>query len=90
MEKYVLDTSVIIEGIASNLIKEKKLKGRIIITNASIAELENQANNGLEIGFIGLEELQKLQELQKKKKITIEFLGPAKFIPDTISKIWGN
>ena len=76
MEKYVLDTSVIIEGIASNLIKEKKLKGKLIVTNASIAELENQANNGLEIGFIGLEELQKLQEFQKKKKIIIEFLGP--------------
>ncbi|MDD5650129.1 MAG: PINc/VapC family ATPase [Candidatus Nanoarchaeia archaeon] len=76
IQKYLLDTSVIIEGIASNLIKEKKLKGKVIITNASVAELENQANNGLEIGFIGLEELQKLQEFQKKKKITIEFLGP--------------
>jgi len=76
MKKYLLDTSVIIEGIASKLIKEKKLDGKIIITNASIAELENQANNGLEIGFIGLDELQKLQEFQKKKKIIIEFLGP--------------
>ncbi|MBS3163343.1 Flp pilus assembly complex ATPase component TadA [Candidatus Woesearchaeota archaeon] len=76
MQKHVLDTSVIIEGIASNLIKEKKLKGKVIITNASVAELENQANHGLEIGYIGLEELEKLQDFQKKKKISIEFLGP--------------
>ena len=76
MQKHVLDTSVIIEGIASNLIKEKKLKGRIIITNASVAELENQANHGLEIGYIGLEELEKLQDFQRKKRISIEFAGP--------------
>ena len=73
---YVLDTSITIERIPSREIKAKKLKGKIIIPNAVIAELEHQANQGQEIGFIGLEEIQELQELKNKKKIKLEFIGP--------------
>ncbi|MFA5176001.1 MAG: PINc/VapC family ATPase [Candidatus Nanoarchaeia archaeon] len=75
MQKHLLDTSVVIEKIASTLIKEKKLKGKILIPNAVVSELENQANNGLEIGFLGLDEIATLQELSKRKKITLEFVG---------------
>src|SRR3989344_5009284 len=74
MKKYVIDTSVTIEKIASKLIKENKIKGKILIPNAVVSELENQANKGLEIGFLGLEELQELQKL-KSKDIEIEFIG---------------
>ncbi len=73
--KYVTDTSAVIEKIPSKLIKTNKLKGTLVIPNAVVAELENQANNGLEIGHIGLEELQESQELAKKKKVKIEFVG---------------
>ena len=45
MKKYLIDTSAIIEKVPSKLIKEKKLSGEILITNASMSELENQANN---------------------------------------------
>lgn len=72
---YVVDTSAVIEKVVSKLIKEDKLKGTILIPNAVLAELENQANHGLEIGFVGLEELQEIQELSKKEKIKVEFIG---------------
>ena len=72
---YVLDTSVIIEKAASKMIKDKKLKGKIIVTRASLAELEHQANQGQEIGFLGLEEIQELQKLSKQEKIELVFAG---------------
>lgn len=68
---YVTDTSVLIEKAVSKLIKEKKIDGRIIIPNAVVSELENQANHGQEIGFLGLEEIQELRNL----KIDLEFKG---------------
>lgn len=70
MKKYVVDTSVLIEKLVTKLIDKKEIDGTILIPNAVIAELEHQANKGLEIGFLGLEEI---QELRKKTKI--EFIG---------------
>ncbi len=72
--KYVPDTSVIIEKAVSKLVAEKKIKGTILIPHAVVSELENQANRGQEIGFLGLEELQNLQKL-KNKEIELEFIG---------------
>ena len=74
-KKYVTDTSVIIEKIASKLIKKKELSGTIIIPNAVVAELEAQANRRKEIGFLGLDELKELQKLKKSKKVEITFQG---------------
>ena len=62
MAVYVLDTSAIIERIATTLIKSNELSGTIIIPNAVVSELESQANKRREIGFIGLDELKELQE----------------------------
>ena len=76
MKSYVTDTSVIIEGIVSKEVKEKKLEGVIIIPNAVVAELEAQANKRKETGFLGLDELKKLQNLKKEKEIGLKFLGP--------------
>jgi len=75
MKTYVPDTSVIIEKIVSNLIKENKIKGTIIIPNAVVAEIESQANKRRETGFLGLEELKELQELKKQNKIDLQFIG---------------
>lgn len=69
--KYVVDTSVLIERLITEYVKNKKIKGEIIVPKAVVAELENQANTGRETGFLGLEELQELQ----KKKIKINFYG---------------
>ncbi len=75
INKYVIDTSAIIEKIPSSKIKEKKItEGEIIIPHAVIAELESQANRGKEIGLIGLDEIQEIRDLCNKK-ITLSFLG---------------
>ncbi len=75
METYVADTSVIIEKLISKLVKKKEIDGKILIPKAVVAELENQANTGQEIGLLGLEELQELQDLKKKGQIELEFVG---------------
>ncbi len=75
MKTYVIDTSAIIEKIVSKEVEKGKIKGTVIIPHASLAELEHQANLNHEIGFLGLEELQALQELAKKGKIKVEFMG---------------
>ncbi len=72
---YVLDTSVVIDRLASKLIKEKKILGNVIISKAVLAELENQANTGQETGFLGLEEIQNLQKLSKEGKIKLTITG---------------
>jgi ATPase len=75
MTTYVPDTSVIIEGLVSKLIEKKEISGTILIPNAVIAELESQANKKRETGFLGLDELKKLQDLKKQKKIELKFIG---------------
>tara|TARA_Y100000310_G_C20558946_1_gene752047 strand:- start:672 stop:1187 length:516 start_codon:yes stop_codon:yes gene_type:complete len=70
-KNYVADTSAIINKFLPSLIK-KGLKGKIIIPNAVMAELENLANKGREEGFIGLEQVTKLH---KVKGIKIQFQG---------------
>ncbi len=75
IEKIVPDTSVIIEGILSKKISAKELStSNIIIHEAVVAELEHQANANKTTGHIGLEEIQRLQELSKNN-FTIEFAG---------------
>ena len=50
-KKYIVDTSVVIERIVSNLVKKKEIKGIILIPHAVISELENQAKKGGGNGF---------------------------------------
>ncbi len=76
IEKIVPDTSVIIEGILSGRIKSGELKPKsIIIHEAVIAELEAQANVNRESGYIGLEEIKLLREMQAKHGFEIHFSG---------------
>jgi len=70
--KYVIDTSALIKKAVTGLLKKNKIEGTLIVPHAVISELENQGNKGLEIGFIGLEEI---QEIRKSKKLKVEFLG---------------
>lgn len=71
---YVADTSAIINKFISKLIK-RGIKGRIIIPNAVMAELENLANKGKEEGFSGLEEVSSFHKLKYKFQIQIFFEG---------------
>ncbi len=75
MNKYLPDTSVIIEKLLSKQAAEGKIKGKILIPKAVMAELEHQANTGQEIGLIGLSEIKKLRELSEKEKIELDFVG---------------
>jgi len=58
------------------MIKAGEYKGAtIIVPEAVIAELEAQANNGREIGFSGLNELQSLCKMAEEKTIELKFSG---------------
>ncbi len=72
----VPDTSIIIEGIISKKIEKKELECKeLIIHEAVLAELEHQANNNIETGFLGLEEIKKLIGISEKHKFRILYEG---------------
>ncbi|MCD6331544.1 MAG: Flp pilus assembly complex ATPase component TadA [Thermoplasmata archaeon] len=76
MMKIVPDTSVIVDGRITELIRKGKIeKADIIIPMAVLAELEHQANMGKETGMNGLNEIVELQNLSKEGKIYIHFHG---------------
>ncbi|WP_094227148.1 PINc/VapC family ATPase [Methanolobus psychrotolerans] len=76
-QKIVPDTSAVIDGILSGRIHDEGLRDvDIYVPEAVIAELEAQANRGLEIGYKGLEEIQELQRYAGKKYIRLFFTGP--------------
>ena len=74
-KNYVVDTSVVINQFIPNLL-EKGLNGKIIIPDAVIAELENLANKGNEVGFTGLDQVALLHKLKRKHKFSLQFVGP--------------
>jgi ATPase len=71
---YVPDTSVIVSGKFRDYIGNKK-DVRVILSEAMIAEIEHQANEGRSIGFTALEELKKLRMLSDSGKIYIDIMG---------------
>ncbi len=72
----VPDTSVVIDGRITSMIKTGDYTGAtIIIPEAVVAELEAQANQGREIGFSGLNELQQLYRMMGEKIIELKFAG---------------
>jgi ATPase len=74
--KIVPDTSVVIDGRITSMIKTGEYKGAsIIIPEAVVAELEAQANQGREIGFSGLTELQNLFKMSVDGSIELHFAG---------------
>ncbi len=76
IDKLVVDTSVIIEGLVSEKIKSKEISPKtIMIHEAVIAELENQANSGKEIGYLGFEEIKELLALAPQYAFEIVYAG---------------
>ncbi len=76
LERIVPDTSVLIEGILSQKIAQDEiLPAHIMIHEASLSELEAQANARKEIGYLGLDEIKRLNQLAKKKGFKIGFAG---------------
>jgi ATPase len=74
--KLLPDTSAIINQIISRQFAKGKLKFKeLILHKAMLSELENQANSGREVGFLGLDEIKNLRALENKKKFKLTFSG---------------
>jgi len=75
-EKIVPDTSVLIDGKLSDLAEKGELEAKeVIIPEFVVDEIESQANRGLEIGYAGIEEIQKVRELGDEKGYEVTFSG---------------
>ena len=76
MQKIVVDTSVIINSQITKQIESGGIKdSEIIIPAAVVDELQSQASQKREQGFVGLEEIKKLQNISKQYNIIIKFDG---------------
>ncbi|WXG45672.1 MAG: PINc/VapC family ATPase [Candidatus Atabeyarchaeum deiterrae] len=79
--KFVVDTSIVINGMLSDLIENGELGENltspidIAIPKTVLAEIEYQSNVGKTSGQVGLEELKKLRILSSKGKINLLFVG---------------
>ncbi|MDQ2051136.1 PINc/VapC family ATPase [Natronolimnohabitans sp. A-GB9] len=72
----VPDTSVVIDGRVSATIEDGQFEGATIsVPEAVVAELEAQANDGIETGWDGLEELQRLAALADEGTVDLEYVG---------------
>ncbi|SIR98267.1 PINc/VapC family ATPase [Natronorubrum thiooxidans] len=80
----VPDTSVVIDGRVSATIDDGQFEGATIsVPEAVVAELEAQANDGIDSGWDGLEELQRLADLADEGVIALEYIGER---PDAIER----
>ncbi len=74
--KLVPDTSVIIDGRVSERVSSGEYAdATVLIPESVVAELEAQANNGIDTGWHGLEELQQLADLADEGAISVEYIG---------------
>jgi ATPase len=82
-QRIVCDSSIIIDGKISQMVKKDELKDiEIIIPLAVLDELQAQASKGREPGFVGLDELKILREICNEKGIKIRFTGDRPSIDD--------
>ena len=77
MSKIVADTSVIINGQLIAQIEAGSVRNsEIIIPQAVFDELQSQASNKKEQGFLGLEKIKKLKDLSGSFGLIIDTKGP--------------
>ena len=83
-KRYVLDTSIIIDGEITKMIEAGQIdKGsEIIIPLAVLDELQSQASSNKEYGFVGLNEIKKIRDQSSIKHISLRFLGERPNIDD--------
>ena len=75
-DKFVLDTSVIIDGKVADIIQDKiEPNSQIIIPIAVLDELQAQASTNKSHGIQGLLEIKKIRDLCQARKISLEFIG---------------
>ena len=74
--EIVPDTSVVIDGRLSERVETGEYAGAtVVVPEAVIGELEHQANEGRDTGWDGLEELQRLVELEAAGEVAVEYVG---------------
>ena len=73
MTKFVLDTSIIIDGEITKMLEAGEIEGgsEIIIPLAVLDELQAQASTNKEHGFVGLAEIKKMRELASARSVSI-------------------
>ncbi|WP_336345607.1 PINc/VapC family ATPase [Halalkalicoccus ordinarius] len=82
--KILPDTSVVIDGRVSERIRDGEFGGAtVLIPEAVVSELEHQANEGIDSGWNGLEELNALAELADAGEIDLQYIGRR---PDVIER----
>ena len=83
MDRIVLDTSIVINGKFSKMLKAGEIEGHeIVIPAAVIDELQAQASKGRDIGFKGLEEIRRIRELALSRGLAIKFVGERPSLED--------
>ena len=83
MSKIVLDTSIVINGQIIKLVEANTVNdSEVIIPEAVIDELQSQASQNKEQGFVGLEEIKKLQDLSGTHGLKITFEGTRPTVDD--------
>jgi ATPase len=89
IKKIAPDSSVIIEGKVSELIENKSIKAsEILIHDSLISALEHAADEEKSIGYLGLDEINKLKRLMKDKlKIKGKKLSSFELRHSTLSDI---
>jgi ATPase len=74
--KLVPDTSAVIDGrVSAGVTAGEFADAAVLIPEAVVAELESQANAGVEAGRDGLAELQRLADLADGGDIAVEYVG---------------
>jgi ATPase len=82
--ELVPDTSVVVDGRVSERVDDGEFAGAtVVVPEAVVGELEAQANDGRETGWEGLEELQRLVDLDAEGTITVEYVGRR---PDAVER----
>ncbi|QKQ98226.1 ATPase [Candidatus Nanohaloarchaea archaeon] len=74
-KKIIPDTSIIIDGKLSYLIEKGDIEEDIVIPEFVVDELENQANEGKETGYKGIEEIKEIRMLAEREDLGLEFKG---------------
>lgn len=84
LNKYVLDTSIIIDGEITRMLDAGKIQdgSEVIIPLAVLDELQSQASTNKEHGFVGLDEIKKMRDLCSKKNVVLRFVGQRPNIED--------
>ncbi|MDW8063192.1 MAG: HAD-IA family hydrolase [Candidatus Caldarchaeum sp.] len=82
-QRIVPDTSAIINGSLTQLVETGQIDGaELIIPAAAIDELQAQASQKREPGFVGLNELKKIRSLAPQHNITIRIAGERPSLED--------